>query len=268
MALAWTETPALSGWRDVRVALGSVAATPIRAIATETRHRGPLADPGDRRPAPPRPWPAEIKPIDDVRSTADYRRIVVGADPPSAHPRGRRLVSDDVVLDAPTDEAYVAALAPLFEGAPRFLARVAAARPVRAVEAFFSTGPGDRPRHARGRADRAPRRAPTPRRPARHGVRDVATWSRATTSDVEAEAIADPVDVAAELERLNARLRSAVRVPLLCLRGRPDARGLLPDMAAAIGEERDAELHRALDAVVDIATDRLATLDRTNGETT
>ena len=34
MALAWTETPALSGWRDVRVALGSVAATPIRAIAT------------------------------------------------------------------------------------------------------------------------------------------------------------------------------------------------------------------------------------------
>ena len=43
---------------------------------------------------------------------------------------------------------------------------------------------------------------------------------------------------------------------------------LVPDMAAALGEERDDELHRALDAVVDIAQDRLATLDRTNGETT
>ena len=38
------------------------------------------------------------------------------------------------------------------------------------------------------------------------------------------------------------------------------------DMAAALGEDRDSELHRALDAVVDIAADRLATLDRTNGE--
>jgi hypothetical protein len=39
-------------------------------------------------------------------------------------------------------------------------------------------------------------------------------------------------------------------------------------MAAALGDDRDAELHRGLDAVVDIAVDRLASLDRTNGETT
>ena len=31
---------------------------------------------------------------------------------------------------------------------------------------------------------------------------------------------------------------------------------LLPEMAAALTRERESELHRALDAVVDIATDR------------
>ncbi len=44
----------------------------------------------------------------------------------------------DSVLDAPTDEAYVAAIAPLFEGAPKFLARVAHARPFESREAFFA----------------------------------------------------------------------------------------------------------------------------------
>ena len=64
-----------SAWRDVRVAIGSVAATPIRATATEAVLEGH--------------WPGatvageaahvladEISPIGDVRSTADYRRSV------------------------------------------------------------------------------------------------------------------------------------------------------------------------------------------------
>ncbi|HSW43391.1 MAG TPA: FAD binding domain-containing protein [Patescibacteria group bacterium] len=64
-------------WRDVRVALGSVAPTPIRARATEAALDG----------APPTPevaalaaatLAAEIAPIDDVRSTAEYRRAVAG----------------------------------------------------------------------------------------------------------------------------------------------------------------------------------------------
>ena len=62
-------------WRDVRLALGSVAPTTIRAPRTEAVLEG----------AAPREAVAddaaavladEISPIDDVRSTADYRRAV------------------------------------------------------------------------------------------------------------------------------------------------------------------------------------------------
>jgi xanthine dehydrogenase small subunit len=62
-------------WRDVRVALGSVAATTIRAVQTEavlegTRPGKAVADEAARVLA------SEISPIDDVRSTAGYRRSV------------------------------------------------------------------------------------------------------------------------------------------------------------------------------------------------
>jgi CO/xanthine dehydrogenase FAD-binding subunit len=78
MALSWRERArpgAESTWSDVRLALGSVADRPIRARATEAVLTG----------APPTPETAdgaaeslvaEIVPIDDVRSTADYRRAV------------------------------------------------------------------------------------------------------------------------------------------------------------------------------------------------
>ena len=61
--------------RDVRVALGSVAATPIRATETErvlegAAHRETVADHAAATLG------RELKPIDDVRSTADYRRAV------------------------------------------------------------------------------------------------------------------------------------------------------------------------------------------------
>ena len=62
-------------WRDVRVALGSVAATPIRAPETERVLEGAASrkETADHAAAT---LASEIKPIDDVRSTADYRRIV------------------------------------------------------------------------------------------------------------------------------------------------------------------------------------------------
>ena len=74
MALAWHDL-GVQGWHDVRVALGSVAATPIRAHATEQVLEG-------ARPTPEvadlaaETLAGELQPIDDVRSTADYRRIV------------------------------------------------------------------------------------------------------------------------------------------------------------------------------------------------
>jgi CO/xanthine dehydrogenase FAD-binding subunit len=62
-------------WHDVRIALGSVAATPIRASRTEAVLEGSVLTPelADRAAAT---LAAELDPIDDVRSTAAYRRVV------------------------------------------------------------------------------------------------------------------------------------------------------------------------------------------------
>lgn len=74
LAVAWRDLGA-TGWTDVRVALGSVAATPIRAAATEAVLEG-------ARPTPQvadlaaETLAGELEPIDDVRSTAEYRRTV------------------------------------------------------------------------------------------------------------------------------------------------------------------------------------------------
>jgi carbon-monoxide dehydrogenase medium subunit len=77
MALAWR--PEGDGtqatWHDVRLALGAVAPTPVRAAATEALVEGaaPTAETAERAVAA---LAAELHPIDDVRSTATYRREV------------------------------------------------------------------------------------------------------------------------------------------------------------------------------------------------
>ena len=75
MALAYREDGGV--WRDVRVALGSVAERPIRAPETESVLEGaaPRETVADHAAAT---VAHEIHPIDDVRSTADYRRAVTG----------------------------------------------------------------------------------------------------------------------------------------------------------------------------------------------
>ncbi|HET8784760.1 MAG TPA: xanthine dehydrogenase family protein subunit M [Candidatus Limnocylindrales bacterium] len=72
MAVAWQGD---GTWRDVRVALGSVAPTPVRAEATERalEGRGPTPETAD---AAAETLAGELAPIDDVRSTAEYRRLV------------------------------------------------------------------------------------------------------------------------------------------------------------------------------------------------
>ncbi|HEV8488357.1 MAG TPA: xanthine dehydrogenase family protein subunit M [Candidatus Limnocylindrales bacterium] len=73
MALAWRDGG--QGWSDVRLALGSVADRPIRAHDTERVLEGgrPTPEIAERAAAT---LAAEIQPIDDVRSTAEYRRAV------------------------------------------------------------------------------------------------------------------------------------------------------------------------------------------------
>jgi CO/xanthine dehydrogenase FAD-binding subunit len=77
MALAWRAAGDGDPWADVRLALGSVAATPVRAPATEAvlEAARPTRETADAAAAA---LIGEIAPIDDVRSTADYRRTVAG----------------------------------------------------------------------------------------------------------------------------------------------------------------------------------------------
>jgi CO/xanthine dehydrogenase FAD-binding subunit len=77
LALAWRDDHAspASPWSDVRLALGSVADRPIRAHATEAVLEGATPTP-ETADAAAEALVAEIHPIDDVRSTADYRRVV------------------------------------------------------------------------------------------------------------------------------------------------------------------------------------------------
>jgi len=76
LALSWL-TGDDGTWNDTRLALGSVAATPVRSAATEAALDGrqPIRATADAAAAA---LSADIQPIDDVRSTADYRRLVAG----------------------------------------------------------------------------------------------------------------------------------------------------------------------------------------------
>jgi len=73
MGLSWRADA--GAWHDVRLGLGSVAATPIRAATTEAVLEGAPAGEvtADLAAAA---LAAELQPIDDVRSTAEYRRMV------------------------------------------------------------------------------------------------------------------------------------------------------------------------------------------------
>jgi len=76
MALAWLGDDASDApWHDVHLALGSVAAVPIRAPRTESVLEGsaPAEAIADRAAST---LADELSPIDDVRSSADYRRAV------------------------------------------------------------------------------------------------------------------------------------------------------------------------------------------------
>ena len=73
--IAPTGNGPIGTWRDVRLALGSVADRPIRTRATEAvlEAASPTPEIAD---AAAEALAGEIHPIDDVRSTAEYRRVV------------------------------------------------------------------------------------------------------------------------------------------------------------------------------------------------
>jgi 2-oxo-4-hydroxy-4-carboxy-5-ureidoimidazoline decarboxylase len=165
-------------------------------------------------------------------------------------------------IDEATPTEAEAALAPLFEGAPAFLGRLVAARPYGSWPRLFE--------RARAVAHAMPEREQVelidahPRLGAAPG--SVSAMSYREQGYDRAPPPRTP-DVATELARLNDayEARFGFRYCVF-VAGRP-REALLPGMAAALTADRAAELHRALDAVVDIAQDRQRSRDRTMSAT-
>lgn len=163
-------------------------------------------------------------------------------------------------LDRLDEPACIAALSPLFEGAPRFLARLAAARPFGDAETLVARAreivhamPADEQVEL---VDAHPRLGAPPGSVSALSFRE--QGYDAASADEAAEAERRRLDE--ELWRLNEAYerRFGFRYCVF-VAGRPRA-ALLPEFEAALAADRATELDRALDAVVDIAADRYAKL--------
>ena len=168
------------------------------------------------------------------------------------------------VLERGSDPEFIAAMALLFEGAPRFLARLAAARPFPSSDALFETARaiahGMPPDEQLELIDAHPRLGAPP------GSVSALSFREQGYDRPEAAAEAERVRVATELDRLNDAYESRFGFRYcVFVAGRPRA-ALLPGMTAALDADREGEIHRALDAVIDIARDRHATLTATSPE--
>ncbi len=163
------------------------------------------------------------------------------------------------------DRAFVEVMAPLFEGAPRFLARLAAARPFPSDEALFAAARAIV--HAMPEADQLELLDAHPRLGAPPGSVSALSHAEQGYDRPEEAAETERRRVAAELDRLNwaYETRHGFRYCVF-VAGRSRAE-LLPGLTAALDADRDAEIHRALDAVVDIAMDRRAKLSAPAAET-
>ena len=161
-----------------------------------------------------------------------------------AHGSGRSSGPDPATLEA------------LFEGARGFLARIAAAGPFASDAALFVEARAIA--HAMPEPEQLELIDAHPRLGAAPG--SVSAMSYTEQGYDRGTGTPPDVDLAAELARLNDayEARHGFRYCVF-VAGRP-REVLLPGMTAALDADRDAEIHRALDAVVDIAIDRHAKL--------
>jgi 2-oxo-4-hydroxy-4-carboxy-5-ureidoimidazoline decarboxylase len=153
-------------------------------------------------------------------------------------------------LDEAPDDEFIMTMTPLFEGAPRFLRRLAAARPFGSVDALFarareiaSTMPEDEQIEL---VDAHPRLGAAP------GT--VSAMSYVEQGYGRGGTASSPA--AAELERLNDAYERRFGFRYCVYVAGRSREALLPEMRAALDADRAAELRRALGAVVDIARDR------------
>ena len=147
-----------------------------------------------------------------------------------------------------------ATLEQLFEGAPRFLDRLERAGPFPSDDVLFHVARDIA--HAMPEPEQIELIDAHPRLGAPPGTVSQMSYveqgyDRGTGTPADPE-----VDVAIELERLNDAYEQRHGFRYCVFVAGRSREALLPDIAAAIDADRTSELHRALDAVVDIAIDR------------
>jgi 2-oxo-4-hydroxy-4-carboxy--5-ureidoimidazoline (OHCU) decarboxylase len=154
---------------------------------------------------------------------------------------------DVATLDALPGDAFAAAAAPWFEGASRFLARLAAARPFGDAQRLFERAeaialamPEDEKLEL---IDAHPRLGAPPPSVSAASFREQG-YDRDTTEAIQ------------ELGRLNAEYEARFGFRFcVFVAGRPRST-LVPVLRGALAAERDTEMRRALHDVVAIARDR------------
>jgi 2-oxo-4-hydroxy-4-carboxy--5-ureidoimidazoline (OHCU) decarboxylase len=149
----------------------------------------------------------------------------------------------------------------LFEGAPRFLDRLMAAAPFDDDAAMFAAARSIA--HAMPEPeqieliDAHPRLGAAPGTVSRLSYVEQGYDRDASTAG---DGAGTAVDVAAELARRNDAYEARFGFRYCVFVAGRSREELLPGMAEALRADRERELHRALDAVVDIAIDRHAKL--------
>ncbi len=167
------------------------------------------------------------------------------------------------VLDRISAGIFAATMAPLFEGAPRFLGRLANARPFGSLDALFVRARGIA--HAMPPAEQLELIDAHPRLGAPPASVSALSFVEQGYGREAAEAaarvsVSDWSRVTAELDRLNAAYEDQFGFRYCVFVNGRTRSELLPEMAAALDADRPGEMARALDAVVDIARDRAARL--------
>jgi 2-oxo-4-hydroxy-4-carboxy--5-ureidoimidazoline (OHCU) decarboxylase len=181
---------------------------------------------------------------------------------PRPVPASRPLPPMDV-LDHISAGIFAATMAPLFEGAPRFLGRLAMARPFGSLEALFERARAIA--HAMPIAEQLELIDAHPRLGAPPASVSAMSYVEQGYEQDAAERAAHAAEtersrVAAELDRLNNAYESRFGFRYcVFVAGRSRAE-LLPGFEAALDADRLAEMARAIDAVIDIAADRAARL--------
>jgi 2-oxo-4-hydroxy-4-carboxy--5-ureidoimidazoline (OHCU) decarboxylase len=155
-----------------------------------------------------------------------------------------------------------ATLAALFEGAPRFLDRLEAAGPFDDDALLFFVARDIA--HAMPEKEQIELINAHPRLGAPPGTVSAMSYREQGYDRAAGPAVnaSSGLDVAAELERLNDAYEARHGFRYCVFVAGRTREELLPGMTAALDADRTSELHRALDAVVDIAIDRHAKLSR------